>query len=276
MSTQGNNLTAIANAIRAKDGTSAPIVANDFAARIAAIPTGSQLPALTNPGTAGDLASGKQLIDQNGEIVTGVVSVTSKSNPLPSIYSNLVYAYSTIYVNGLISQDSLARVGAVAQVPVPSHNFGNATAADVAAGKTFTSAAGVNVEGTAQIGSGVYYESTSVGAPGIGVKSLSFINYPFSSLPKLVSVFPATSSTTAANYIDSLIVLSDQKGICTGANFKNLLTTGDFEIGFNVDPDDYPTKFVVSVSGTILTVYAPVSEPYFFDAGVTYLVAASL
>jgi hypothetical protein len=34
------NFTAIANAIRAKDGTTAPIIGNDFAARVLAIPGG--------------------------------------------------------------------------------------------------------------------------------------------------------------------------------------------------------------------------------------------
>lgn len=34
---------------------------------------GGSLPALTNPGTASDLLTGKQLIDQNGNIVTGTL-----------------------------------------------------------------------------------------------------------------------------------------------------------------------------------------------------------
>ena len=35
---------------------------------------GVQLPTLTNPGTAGDLAEGKQLIDASGNVVTGTMS----------------------------------------------------------------------------------------------------------------------------------------------------------------------------------------------------------
>ena len=65
MSTQSEKLTAIANAIRAKEGSSDPIPANDFPARIASIETGIQLPTLTNPGVASDLVSGKQLINQD-------------------------------------------------------------------------------------------------------------------------------------------------------------------------------------------------------------------
>lgn len=44
MSTHGNKLKAIADAIREKDGTTEPIVANDFPARIRAIQTGPTLP----------------------------------------------------------------------------------------------------------------------------------------------------------------------------------------------------------------------------------------
>lgn len=38
---------------------------------------GTVLPTLTNPGTAADLAAGKQLIDANGNVVTGTMSVSS-------------------------------------------------------------------------------------------------------------------------------------------------------------------------------------------------------
>ena len=34
---------------------------------------GKPLPALTNPGTAADLLSGKQLIDANGNVLTGTL-----------------------------------------------------------------------------------------------------------------------------------------------------------------------------------------------------------
>ena len=83
MSTQSEKLTAIANAIRAKEGSSDPIPANDFPERIAAIETGIQLPTLTNPGAAADLANGKQLIDQNGEIVNGTVEDVSVGRTVP-------------------------------------------------------------------------------------------------------------------------------------------------------------------------------------------------
>lgn len=108
---------------------------------------GKQLPTLTTPGAASDLASGKQLIGQDGEIVTGNVPVVTELSMTgtPSVSgSNLV-----------IGRPSTMRAILPYQVPVkmdaPLTSLGDAAAADVASGKTFTSAAGVKVTGTAQI-----------------------------------------------------------------------------------------------------------------------------
>lgn len=152
MSTQGDKLKAIANAIRAKEGSSDLIPANDFPARIAAIETGVQLPTLTNPGSPADMASGKQLIDQNGEIVTGDVPVLTNQNSVwltngtsPWLSGGNVTTRAQFPEN----TNNLLRGNLWAYIDTPSTAFGDATAADVAAGKTFTSAAGVNVAGTA-------------------------------------------------------------------------------------------------------------------------------
>lgn len=153
MSTQGDKLKAIADAIRAKEGSSAPIVANDFPARIAAIETGTQLPTLTNPATANDMAQGKQLIDQNGEIVTGNLSVRSYSGGYP-FYPQAKTFGGKLHVGFTAGMgiDVLLKAGPNNQEMYgEASSFGNATAADVAAGKTFTSAAGLAVTGTAVI-----------------------------------------------------------------------------------------------------------------------------
>lgn len=107
---------------------------------------GKQLPTLTTPGAASDLASGKQLIGQDGEIVTGNVPVVTELSMTgtPSVSgSNLV-----------IGRPSTMRAILPYQVPVkmdaPLTSLGDATAADVVSGKTFTSTAGLKVTGTAQ------------------------------------------------------------------------------------------------------------------------------
>lgn len=153
MSTQGDKLKAVADAIRAKEGSSAPIAANDFPARIAAIETGTQLPTLTNPGTAADMAQGKQLIDQNGEIVTGTISELNSNNIVYLENGSLPYLDGIDIVTRTTWTENYERI--IRGTPwiylkTVASNFGNATAADVLFGKTFTSEAGVKVSGTGQ------------------------------------------------------------------------------------------------------------------------------
>lgn len=153
MSTQGDKLKAIADAIRAKEGSSDPIAANDFPARIAAIETGTQLPTLTNPGTAADMAQGKQLIDQNGEIVTGTISELNSNNIVYLENGSLPYLDGIDIVTRTTWTENYERI--IRGTPwiylkTVASNFGNATAADVLFGKTFTSEAGVKVSGTGQ------------------------------------------------------------------------------------------------------------------------------
>lgn len=58
--------------VKAQGGTTAtPYLLANLPGAIESIPKGMELPTLTNPGKAGDLAEGKQLIDQNGNVVTG-------------------------------------------------------------------------------------------------------------------------------------------------------------------------------------------------------------
>lgn len=148
MSTQGDKLKAIADAIRAKEGSSDPIAANDFPARIAAIETGTQLPTLTNPGTAADMARGKQLIDQNGEIVTGTVNEIFASSNYTVMGDTQTLNDNNLRLDYTFGMDIIMRRNSVFSIVRPISNFGNATAADVLFGKTFTSTAGVNVTGT--------------------------------------------------------------------------------------------------------------------------------
>lgn len=148
MSTQGDKLKAIADAIRAKEGSSAPIAANDFPARIAAIETGTQLPTLTNPGTAADMAQGKQLIDQNGEIVTGTLREGTAGSGYTVIDTTPTLNSTNLQLDYTFEMDRIMRKDSILNMMCPISNFGNATAADVLFGKTFTSTAGVNVTGT--------------------------------------------------------------------------------------------------------------------------------
>lgn len=70
-------LGAVADAIRGKTGSAAALTLEQMPGAISGIQTGSgaELPELSNPGTAGDLMEGKQLIDGAGRVVDGTFTI---------------------------------------------------------------------------------------------------------------------------------------------------------------------------------------------------------
>lgn len=145
------DLTTVGNAIRAKTGGSGLLTFPEgMAAAIAGIEAGADLPTLTNPAGAGDIAAGKQAIRQDGGVVTGSVptpnSVTLEDGTVEAGVS--IGGGGVFLATGTMATDNLLRAGKTVQVSVAASEFGNAEAADVAAGKTFTSAAGLEAVGT--------------------------------------------------------------------------------------------------------------------------------
>lgn len=123
-------------------------------AKVAAISTGGvQLPALTNPGGAEDLAKGKEMIGADGKVVTGNVIVResgtwgyNNGNAIASEYEN--------WTDRVVAQYTLEKDAVMYKPPVtlaigvPFADFGDAQPSDVTAGKIFTSAAGLRKVGT--------------------------------------------------------------------------------------------------------------------------------
>ena len=114
---------------------------------------GVELPTLENPGTASDLAQGKQLIGADGSVVEGNVQV--KDRLWSTEKNNNVFfddEYGTIAIGVELDRDVLLREGSRFYSIAESDKFGNATPDQVAKGATFTSASGLLVEGTATVG----------------------------------------------------------------------------------------------------------------------------
>lgn len=123
----------------------------DYANKVRAIETGTALPTLADPGAADDLAAGKQLIAQDGSVVTGNVQTVTQGGAYRYPGQIPELSGDQIFTSLVFPKNVLFRTGGIAKTWIVASDLGNATAADVAVGKTFTSMAGVKVTGTASI-----------------------------------------------------------------------------------------------------------------------------
>lgn len=147
-----NLFSDTANAIRTKTGSTAAIVADDFPTAINGIVTLSEGVANVT-AIASDVAADKVFVDANGAEVTGTVPVWENGESwMVGGTSTLSYHtdWECFCFDKTFSQDTLVRRGATLSQDIASSELGDATAADVVAGKTFTSAAGLKVTGTAK------------------------------------------------------------------------------------------------------------------------------
>lgn len=112
---------------------------------------GVTLPELSNPGTASDMALGKELIDQNGNVVTGTLAEVTVVLGLAKQPDSVVYSGESKEIqilSGMYSPtDFIARSSIKFRSRVPATEFGNATADQVSKKATFTSANGLLVPG---------------------------------------------------------------------------------------------------------------------------------
>ena len=112
---------------------------------------GVTLPTLTNPGSASDLAEGKELINAYGAKVTGTLPTVTEGNE-ESYNGSVEKNGNNIEMYANIDSDVLLKKNSSIRIATSSNNFGNATASQVAKGVTFTSASGLKITGTGSIG----------------------------------------------------------------------------------------------------------------------------
>ena len=98
--------------------------------------------------TAGDMAEGVTAY-ANGEKLTGTISVGApSSNGMGTPVHTKNELINAISIKATSKNDVLMRSGTEYGIMANASDFGNATAADVVSGKTFTSSAGLKVTGT--------------------------------------------------------------------------------------------------------------------------------
>lgn len=145
--------TDIADAIRAKDGSTGTMKPTEMPGKIAAIETGTDTSDATV--TASDLASGVVAYGKDGKVIGNIITMdtggrTNGTGEESLLYMNENSGMIEIYSAALTSP-LLLKAGAHQIAHASANRFGDATAADVATGKTFTSTAGVKVTGTGKL-----------------------------------------------------------------------------------------------------------------------------
>ena len=128
---------------------------------------GVELPTLENPGTASDLAQGKQLIGADGNVVEG--TVTEHTPESGDLYKSLnrsdwVSEYDPeegnycVHSTTTFENDALVRSGSTVEHYVWGSELGNAKREEVPQGVTFTSENGLKIEGAMPSASGLHFD----------------------------------------------------------------------------------------------------------------------
>ena len=159
----------------------------------------------TNDGTAkaSDMANGVTAY-VNGAKVAGNVTTTNTNASVDtsSISLEREPVTNSIYAKYTYKNDWLFRYGSTLTYPIPASNFGDATAADVAYGKTFTSSAGLKVTGEGKLFESNYMGDTEL----VGEKDTSYVNLDFTNNIITIKPYNINSPTSRVTGVDNYAI----------------------------------------------------------------------
>ena len=220
-----SDLTSVADTIRSKLGVTDTYYVSELSDAIERIPTGTQLPTLTNPGTSSDLLSGKELIDQDGSIITG-------TNPYEKSSTDAAIANEAT----LISQiQTVLNDKASANIELPTlTNPG--TSADLLSGKELIDQSGNKVTGTIPTKSATIItpstsdQTSNSGVYLTGVQTIKGdSNLVASNIKSGVSIFGVTGTASGGGSSGSLelcnVYLEPSTGLYPGSGAPFVMTT---------------------------------------------------
>nr|DAG39681.1 MAG TPA: hypothetical protein [Bacteriophage sp.] len=130
------------------------------------------------------MPEGVTAYDANGNLISGTVTEIKSGDewenikpqiPQMATVSQSTYGGNTVVATSIfIGGDILARQGGRIITPIYANKYGNATASDVMAGKTFTSSAGFKVVGTANTAPSAFVSAvTTDGTAGVWINALN-------------------------------------------------------------------------------------------------------
>ena len=214
-------------------------------------PVRKQLPALSNPGAAGDLRSGKQLVGADGSVVSGALAEVQQAVPTISVSSGGLITASAKQSGGIIAAGSESATqqlptqgaatitpGTTEQIAVPTQTYttGAVKVAGDANLKAENIAEGVSIFGVQGAHSGQEFATCTVTNQSDGaLVNLYYINGDKSSL---ISIYPGSyNKKVIVNKYSFFIVASFISPDVSGSvedvsvyldNGKILFVTGNF------------------------------------------------